>query len=287
MPISFDACLWISIALIALLFLFNDWHSKHRSDLAQIRFSDLISPKLLSSMAILIADLLFAGPQLVTSAMCSFGTAIRLSRLNHAQGALLLGLLLAHSGRVKYGEAAVAVGSANFVNLLAALRYVDGIVFLTSEPQGLSLTEELRSELCRVAGYRSHVATEPKPIFIPCSACGFGIEVVQPVQGSWFECGGCGRLNQLIMDNGRWTFLNRFHEQTATRPRADETPLRYYAILGLKPGGSVEEIKRAYRRMMKINHPDLVAGLGRDLEELAEARSKEINEAYAFLVRGK
>src|SRR4051812_35624581 len=64
--ISFEASVWISIALVGLLFLFNDWHSKHRSELSQIRRSDLLSPKLLSAMAILIADLLFAGPQLVS-----------------------------------------------------------------------------------------------------------------------------------------------------------------------------------------------------------------------------
>ena len=31
----------------------------------------------------------------------------------------------------------------------------------------------------------------------------------------------------------------------------------YYAILGLKPGSSLEEVKHHYRRLAKVFHPDL------------------------------
>ena len=52
----------------------------------------------------------------------------------------------------------------------------------------------------------------------------------------------------------------------------------YYEVLGLQKGASDDEIKKAYRKAAKENHPDLHPG---DTE--AEARFKEANEAYAVL----
>ena len=52
----------------------------------------------------------------------------------------------------------------------------------------------------------------------------------------------------------------------------------YYEVLGLKKGVGDEELKKAYRKLAKANHPDLNQG-----DPKAEARFKEINEAYNVL----
>lgn len=52
----------------------------------------------------------------------------------------------------------------------------------------------------------------------------------------------------------------------------------YYEVLGLKKGASVDEIKRAYRKLAVKYHPDKNPG-----DKQAEERFKEINEAYAVL----
>ncbi|MES9878131.1 MAG: DnaJ C-terminal domain-containing protein [Candidatus Sedimenticola sp. PURPLELP] len=51
----------------------------------------------------------------------------------------------------------------------------------------------------------------------------------------------------------------------------------YYKILGIKRDASVDEIKRAYRRLARKYHPDV------SKEVDAEARFKEINEAHEVL----
>ena len=52
----------------------------------------------------------------------------------------------------------------------------------------------------------------------------------------------------------------------------------YYEVLGVDKGASDEEIKKAYRKAAKANHPDL-----HPTDKECEARLKEINEAYETL----
>ncbi len=52
----------------------------------------------------------------------------------------------------------------------------------------------------------------------------------------------------------------------------------YYEVLGLKKGAGEDEIKKAYRKLAKENHPDMNPG-----DKNAEARFKEIGEAYEVL----
>lgn len=52
----------------------------------------------------------------------------------------------------------------------------------------------------------------------------------------------------------------------------------YYEVLGVQKGASEEEIKKAYRKLAKENHPDLHHN-----DKTAEAKFKEIGEAYEVL----
>jgi DnaJ-domain-containing protein 1 len=56
-----------------------------------------------------------------------------------------------------------------------------------------------------------------------------------------------------------------------------------YEILGVNEGATLEEISEAYRKQARMNHPDKVANMAPEFQEMAEQRMKEINAAYQEL----
>ena len=56
-----------------------------------------------------------------------------------------------------------------------------------------------------------------------------------------------------------------------------------YAVLGIPRSASSDAIQAAYRARMKEYHPDKVAHLGEDLQELALEKSQQIQRAYREL----
>ncbi len=58
-----------------------------------------------------------------------------------------------------------------------------------------------------------------------------------------------------------------------------------YEVLGVKEGATDEELKKAYRTLVKKYHPDQYKGT--DYEATANEKLKQINEAYDMIKSGK
>ena len=60
-----------------------------------------------------------------------------------------------------------------------------------------------------------------------------------------------------------------------------------YRVLGLTPDASDDEVRQAYKRMARENHPDRVASLGEDIRRQAERRFQEIADAKDRIYRAR
>ena len=54
----------------------------------------------------------------------------------------------------------------------------------------------------------------------------------------------------------------------------------WIAILGLSSSATIEDVKEAYKRLIKENHPDRVHGMSPAFRKLAEAETKKLNAAF-------
>lgn len=54
----------------------------------------------------------------------------------------------------------------------------------------------------------------------------------------------------------------------------------WHEVLEVPPDADVDTFHRAYQRLMSQYHPDKVASLGQELQDLAERKSQRINAAY-------
>jgi hypothetical protein len=78
-------------------------------------------------------------------------------------------------------------------------------------------------------------------------------------------------------------------EEAAQEAAADGPPVvpempeesTWFDVLGLSSSATIDDVKQAYKALVKQNHPDRVHGMSPIFRELAEAETKKINIAYA------
>jgi hypothetical protein len=59
-----------------------------------------------------------------------------------------------------------------------------------------------------------------------------------------------------------------------------ESDENWIRILGVSESATVQEVKEAYKMLIKQNHPDRVQGMSQAFKKLAEVETKKINAAY-------
>ena len=114
---------------------------------------------------------------------------------------------------------------------------------------------------------------------------------------------GWGWIDDVIILYILWRYFRRMFQQRQPENQSDPTgqaadDRQYrtadtsdhrrrdpYTVLEIDRGASKEEIKSAYRRLAAQYHPDKVQHLGKEFQELAERRFKEIQQAYDKLIK--
>jgi hypothetical protein len=75
--------------------------------------------------------------------------------------------------------------------------------------------------------------------------------------------------DQAAFDPSQWTEANE-----------NDPNDTWFAVLGLSPAATIEDVRNAYKTLIKQNHPDRVHGMAPLFRVLAEAETKKINAAY-------
>ena len=89
---------------------------------------------------------------------------------------------------------------------------------------------------------------------------------------------GFEQTSQSFENNQGQRFSNR--RSSGSNTQFEKNP---FDVLGIERDASEEEIKKAYRKMANKYHPDKVAHLGKEFQEIAEKRFKEVQKAYEML----
>ncbi len=113
--------------------------------------------------------------------------------------------------------------------------------------------------------------------------------------------GRIGRIDDilLIFVLVFWYFIKPFVDELRANKRSansnayrktccDEAEIHDpYEILGVDRNADMATIRRAYQEKIRQYHPDLVAKMGPEIQELAREKSQRINSAYDELRKQK
>lgn len=69
-------------------------------------------------------------------------------------------------------------------------------------------------------------------------------------------------------------------QKSNTNYKSSTSNKNNYDVLGVKYTSSKEEIYSAYKNLLKQYHPDKVASLGEDIQNVARTKTLEINSAF-------
>lgn len=109
-----------------------------------------LAPNTIHGMAKLVASIFCIVPVLTFAAFGQLSQVLRVRRMAFADAARVLAFLATRPQRVPYGAIVQEVPGLDPPRAFADLAKIDGVLFLTTTPAGLSLTDRLRAELAHL-----------------------------------------------------------------------------------------------------------------------------------------
>ncbi len=139
----------------------------------------------------------------------------------------------------------------------------------TSEGETKEKAEELRADFpCPVCNARLRVRLENG--IARCPSCSAKFAISQVMENP---------IAFLLVSETTRVKSEQARQPTSSRPMPERVK-KAFTDLGLMQDASLEDVRKAYRDLVRLYHPDKVAHLGAELKRVAETKTKEINAAY-------
>ncbi|RMD83143.1 MAG: hypothetical protein D6820_02700 [Lentisphaerae bacterium] len=158
---------WVSVVFLVLLFIGNARTSREYlteysfstgtatdkivyiwvSSIGRVSNINPLAPDSMHSFVKMITDVLYTGPRVVVFGITKLGKAYHLATLDVTGCAAVIRILLEAGRKVPFVEISEKLPSLNLSKVFNDLRYVDGVIFLSTEPPGLALGSTLKDEL--------------------------------------------------------------------------------------------------------------------------------------------
>lgn len=113
-----------------------------------------LAPNTIHTGVKMITDILYVGPRVVASGFRMFGRSTRLQHLDLPGCAAVLYVLFMARRKLSFQEIVDAVEGLEPTRVFPQMRDIEGVLFLSADPAGLTLSAELRQTLGTLAVVR-------------------------------------------------------------------------------------------------------------------------------------
>jgi DnaJ domain len=195
-----------------------------------------------------VGDILFGAPGQLRLSINCFEKCLRLRRCDFFRVGGILLWLFDRRHKATMREICAILAPDDVVRVLPQLRDIPGVIWLTYHHGVIMLSPELRREMATALKQ----ATGPIPV-----------REAPPVE-------------EKPPENPP-----RFEEPAAAKDGSGSAEkIAWYVTLNLPPFAPLRTVKKRYRELVKIYHPDAIAGRRPGTRASSDEQIKRINEAY-------
>jgi|GEM_PF-2106617 len=259
-----------------------------------------------------LLDLVYSGPRLIRFSRERLQLRRELGDLDQQICGGVLEAIHRKDRQVSFTDLERRVTGFSEAIHLGQMMLIKGVLHLPSDPPGLSINSELKKEFGGaprnqrvkvesapdqkneadatpppdVEAERPTARQSAKPPSFRCVGCRRKFRL-RNLQGDVdFACPLCGEAYRTVADSKGRVRVEKQADEFDPSLDIDFSNgnAQAFLTLGLPPDATRDDVKKAYRRLMKEFHPDKAANMSPADRRHFEERSKDINRAYGEIL---
>ncbi|MDX8413894.1 MAG: HEAT repeat domain-containing protein [Mariprofundales bacterium] len=121
--------------------------------------------------------------------------------------------------------------------------------------------------------------TTPTKITIQCPSCLHPLQLQPPLTGKQWHCTQC-HLGFSMRQGSSGNLIVTPNTVAPAMPSTAHPSQPWFEVLQVEPNADAQTIQLAFRTLLKQCHPDKVASLGAEFQQLAEQKTRRLTQAF-------